>query len=137
MLQRNIRISANGIDFDLDLKANMVLVDGASGIGKSMLFRALRDYSLINVNKYLCINKDTLTDSNIIKSMILGADNKLIIIDNAEIVLDNELRFKISTDTNNQYLIFTHSTKGFAPMPMSFSTLEIKGSKGYLVYDLE
>ena len=89
MLQRNIRISANGIDFDLNLKANMVLVDGASGIGKSMLFRALRDYSLINGNKYLCINKDTLTDSNIIKSMILGADNKLIIIDNAEIVLDN------------------------------------------------
>lgn len=47
---------------------------------------------------YLDINKD-------IASMIKEAEGKLIVIDNADLLLDNDLRKYIAFDEKNQYLI--------------------------------
>ena len=47
---------------------------------------------------YLDINKD-------IAAMIKEAEGKLIVIDNADLLLDNDLRKYIAFDEKNQYLI--------------------------------
>lgn len=139
MIISKYEIISNGINFKLLLKDNLVLVDGFSGIGKSMLFRTIRAKANTNADatNILCINKDDIKGKSIenIRYLINTSKNKFIVIDNAEIVLDYELRNKISIDTENQYLVFSHTTDGFIPVKKSICTLVVEGKNGYLKYN--
>lgn len=81
---------------------------GDSGTGKTLAFSLIRECMVVNP-KLLCINY--LDYQNDIRDMISKADGKLIVIDNADILLDNDTRKYISLDDKNQYLIIGRNPK--------------------------
>lgn len=81
---------------------NITILTGPSATGKTASFTFIRECMALTPNilyiNYLDYQKD-------IKSLLANTKGKLIVIDNADILLDDETRKYISLDENNQYLI--------------------------------
>ena len=89
-------------------KNNITILLGDSGTGKTASFSFIRECMAINP-KILCLNY--LDYQKIIKNIISQSEGKLIVIDNADILLDDETRKYISLDDKNQYLIIGRNPK--------------------------
>ena len=73
-------------------------------------FSFIKECMAINPD-ILCLNY--LDYQKNIKEMISQVKKKLIVIDNADILLDDETRKYISLDADNQYLIIGRNPKNF------------------------
>ena len=93
---------------DFRFTNNISILTGDSGTGKTAAFSFIRECMAINPN-ILCINY--LDYQKDIGDMIRKADGKLIVIDNADILLDDDTRKYISLDDKNQYLIIGRNPK--------------------------
>lgn len=93
---------------DFTFKNNITLLMGDSGTGKTAAFSFIRECVAIN-SKLLCLNY--LDYQKNIKDIISQAEGKLIVIDNADILLDDDTRKYISLDGKNQYLIIGRNPK--------------------------
>ena len=93
---------------DFDFTNNITILTGASATGKTASFSFIRECMAINPNivciNYQCYQKD-------IKKMLAKEIGKLIVIDNADILLDDDTRKYISMDEKNQYLIIGRNPK--------------------------
>ena len=87
---------------DLDLDANLILISGDSGVGKSFVWQIFENDKAFDDRVETINYKDQKDVSQKIKAL----KNKLIIIDNADVLLDDELRKHIAFDADNQYIIF-------------------------------
>lgn len=87
---------------------NITLLTGDSASGKSASFSFIRECMAINPD-ILCLNY--LDYQKDIKSIISQEKGKLVVIDNADILLDDSTRKYISLDSNNQYLIIGRNPK--------------------------
>ena len=87
---------------------NITLLMGDSGTGKTAAFSFIRECMAVNPN-ILCINY--LDYQSDIQDMIRRSDGKLIVIDNADILLNDDTRKYISLDDKNQYLIIGRNPK--------------------------
>lgn len=87
---------------------NITILTGASGTGKTASFSFIRECMALN-SDILCINY--LDYQKDIKKMISDVKGKLIVIDNADILLNDEVRKYISVDADNQYLIIGRNPK--------------------------
>ena len=69
-----------------------------------------------------------------IESIIKGASGKLIVIDNADVLLDDSVRKHIALDDRNQYLIIGRNPKNlFATKDNLFELIsEVKGEQTVL-----
>ena len=87
---------------DLQMDSNVTFVSGDSGTGKSAVYSFLLEYSSedsrIRCLNYIDHNKDY-------KETIRNAKGLLFVIDNADLLLNDEMRQYIALDTNNQYII--------------------------------
>lgn len=81
---------------------NITILTGFSGTGKTASFTFIREQMALN-SDILCINY--LDYQKDIKKIISEVKGKLIVIDNADILLNDEVRKYISLDAENQYLI--------------------------------
>lgn len=80
---------------DFDFKNNITILTGASATGKTASFSFIRECMAINPD-IVCINyQDYQKD---IKKMLAKETGKLIVIDNADILLDDDTRKYISMD---------------------------------------
>ena len=93
---------------DFRFTNNISILTGDSGTGKTAAFSFIRECMAINPN-ILCINY--LDYQKDIGDMIRKAYGKLIVIDNADILLDDDTRKYISLDDKNQYLIIGRNPK--------------------------
>ncbi len=75
---------------------------GDSGTGKTAAFSFIKECMAMNP-KIFCL--DYFDYQKNVKEMICEAKGKLIVIDNADILLDDDTRKYISQDNKNQYLI--------------------------------
>lgn len=93
---------------DFTFKNNITILMGDSGTGKTASFSFIRECMAINPKilslNYLDYQKD-------IKDVISKTEGKLIVIDNADILLDDDTRKYISLDDKNQYLIIGRNPK--------------------------
>ncbi len=87
---------------------NITILTGASATGKTASFSFIRECMALNPD-ILCINY--LDYQKDIKQMISAVKGKLIVIDNADILLNDETRKYISLDADNQYLIIGRNPK--------------------------
>lgn len=133
LLITQYKVSDNGIDFHLKFKDRITLIDGESGVGKTMLFKAIERDTLIKNSNIICLNYDDIPSGNI-HHVLSTSKNKVIVIDNADVALSIEQRVQISTDLANQYIVFTHSTDGWLVGRNSLTELEISKGKGQLNY---
>lgn len=81
---------------------NITILTGFSGTGKTASFTFIRECMALN-SDILCIN--FLDYQKNIGDIISAVKGKLIVIDNADILLSDEIRKYISVDAENQYLI--------------------------------
>lgn len=87
---------------------NITILTGNSATGKTASFSFIRECMAINPN-IMCLNY--LDYQKNIKDVISQTRGKLIVIDNADILLDDETRKYISLDDQNQYLIIGRNPK--------------------------
>ena len=93
---------------DFNFTNNITILTGSSGTGKTASFSFIRECMAVNP-EILCINyQDYQKD---IRKLIEGEKGKLIVIDNADILLDDDIRKYISLDDKNQYLILGRNPK--------------------------
>ena len=104
-----IKTSHTNFEVDLVICSNVTFITGDSGTGKTAVFSFLQEMSSedgrIVCFNYIDRNKDC-------KDVILKAEGKLFIIDNADILLDDEIRQHIAMDTENQYIIIGRNPTG-------------------------
>lgn len=87
---------------------NITILTGASGTGKTAAFSFIRECMALN-SDILCLNY--LDYQKKIRDVLLNVTGKLIVIDNADILLDDDTRKYISLDDKNQYLIIGRNPK--------------------------
>ena len=95
---------------DFTFKNNITILMGDSGTGKTATFSFVRECMAVNP-KILCFNY--LDYQKDMKDVISKTEGKLIVIDNADILLNNDTRKYISLDDKNQYLIIGRNPKNF------------------------
>ncbi len=105
----NLYTKHTSFDVKLQLDNNVTFISGDSGTGKSALYSFLEE--LVAEDKRIkCFNYLDLKKSY--KSSIKRSKGKLFIIDNADILLDDNLRSYIALDENNQYIIIGRNPTG-------------------------
>ena len=94
------------IDFTFD--NNITILMGDSGTGKSASYSFIKECMSMNPD-ILCINY--LDYQKDIGEMIKSVTGNLIVIDNADVLLDDNIRKYIALDDKNQYLIIGRNPK--------------------------
>lgn len=93
---------------DFTFSNNLTILTGDSGTGKTASFSFIKECMAMN-SDILCFNY--LDYQKDIREIISQAKGKLIVIDNADILLDDDMRKYISLDDKNQYLIIGRNPK--------------------------
>lgn len=98
----HIHTRHTSFEVDLCLENNITFISGESGTGKSALYSFLEELAAED-KKIKCFNY--LDHKKSYKSSIKQSRGKMFIIDNADVLLDDNLRRYIALDGNNQYII--------------------------------
>ncbi len=93
---------------DFEFTNNITLLMGDSGTGKTASFSFIKECMALN-SDIVCLNY--LDYQKNIGDIIRDAEKKLIVIDNADILLDDDIRKYIALDGKNQYLIIGRNPK--------------------------
>ena len=106
----HIKTKHTSFEVDLKLDYNVTFISGDSGTGKSALYSFLQEYAAENKD-VRCFN---YLDQNrkVYKGSIKQSKGKLFVIDNADILLDDDMRRYIAFDDKNQYIIIGRNPTG-------------------------
>ncbi len=119
---------------DLRLDSNVTFITGNSGVGKSAIYSFMQEYSSEN-KEVRCYNY--LDNNKSYKNAIKKSKKKLFIIDNADILLDNDMRRYIALDTENQYIIIGRNPAGLLLSQDEIYELDSKKEDEYIVFSLK
>lgn len=93
---------------DFEFTNNITILTGDSGTGKTASFSFIKECMALNPD-IICLNY--LDYQKNIGDIIKNVDKKLIVIDNADVLLDDDTRKYIALDDKNQYLIIGRNPK--------------------------
>jgi Holliday junction resolvasome RuvABC ATP-dependent DNA helicase subunit len=93
---------------DFRFTNNITILTGDSGTGRTAAFSFIQECVPINPD-ILCLNY--LDYQKDIAGIIKSAEKKLIVIDNADVLLSDDVRKYIALDDKNQYLIIGRNPK--------------------------
>ncbi len=93
---------------DFTFTNNITVLTGVSAAGKTAVFSFIRESMSLHPD-IVCFNY--LDYQKSMNEILMEIKGKLIVIDNADILLDNETRKYISMDEHNQYLIIGRNPK--------------------------
>ena len=96
-------------EVDLLLENNITFISGESGIGKSAVYSFIEELATED-KRIKCFNY--LDYQKGYKNSIKRSKGKLFVIDNADILLDDNIRSYIALDNNNQYIIIGRNPTG-------------------------
>lgn len=116
---------------DFNFTSNITILMGDSGTGKTASFSFIKECMAMNPD-IMCLNY--LDYQKNIADIIKKANGKLIVIDNADVLLDDDVRKYIALDDRNQYLIIGRNPKNlFATKDNLFELIsEVKGEQTVL-----
>lgn len=116
---------------DFEFTSNITILTGDSGTGKTASFSFIKECMALNPN-IMCLNY--LDYQKDIADIIKKANGKLIVIDNADVLLDDDVRKYIALDDKNQYLIIGRNPKNlFATKDNLFELIsEVQGEQTVL-----
>lgn len=106
-----------GNHYILELRGTKNIIKGCSGTGKTFLYESLKKLasSLDNVSKYDLSNIALINKENTGKTS--QYKNRLLIIDDADLILDESRVKKINEDVSNRYLFFCRVPIGLEVSP--------------------
>lgn len=122
MIYKSITFQADPFSYDLVFEDRITLVGGDSGTGKTVLYEMLEDLRL--TVKYKAIKLYNYKSDNLLES-IKQCKNNFIVIDNADILMNDEIRKFINFEFSNQYMLFLRNCDGLNVSDMSFKVLRI------------
>ena len=109
LLYSNIQTTHTSYAVDFEIENNITFIKGDSGTGKSAVFSFIEELTTEQKN-IKCYNY--LDAKANYKGAIKRSKDKLFVIDNADLLLDDKMREYIAHDKNNQYIIIGRNPKG-------------------------
>lgn len=126
MIYDNIKLKAAPFSYELKFLDRITLVRGDSATGKTYLYQLLDDLKLTKeYNAIKLFNYKTDDFHNNLSK----CENNFIIIDNADILLNDEDRKFINFNLSNQYMLFSRNCDGLNLSASSFTILDENNNK--------
>ncbi len=129
-----IQTTHTSYEVDFVLEANITFIAGDSGTGKSAVFSFLQEMAAENrtIKCYNYLDKKTGY-----KAAIKNSKDKLFIIDNADILLDDDMRWHIATDGKNQYILIGRNPTGLMLDQEDIMELSSRTDNGKTLFTLK
>lgn len=126
MIYKNITFNAAPFSYDLMFDDRITLVGGDSGTGKTVLYEILEDLRL--TDQYKAVKLFNYKSDNFLEVLKQCRDN-FIVIDNADILIDDDIRRFINFEFSNQYMLFLRNCDGLNVSDKSFKVLKFDNNK--------
>lgn len=126
MIYKNITFKADPFSYDLVFDDRITLVGGDSGTGKTVLYEILEDLRL--TNEYKAIKLFNYKSDEFLETMKRCRDN-FIVIDNADILINDDIRTFINFEFSNQYMLFLRNCDGLNVSDKSFKVLKLDNNR--------
>lgn len=126
MIYKDITFKADPFSYDLVFDDRITLVGGDSGTGKTVLYEMLEDLRL--TDEYNAIKLFNYKSDNILESMKQCRDS-FIVIDNADILIDDDIRRFINFEFSNQYMLFLRNCDGLNVSDKSFKVMKFDNNR--------
>ena len=126
MVYKKITFKAAPFSYELSFDDRITLVGGDSGTGKTVLYEMLEDVRL--TEKYNAIKLFNYKSENM-KESLMKCRDCFIVIDNADIQIDDDIRRFINFEFSNQYMLFLRNCDGLNVSDKSFKILKLKDDK--------
>ena len=110
MIYKNITFKADPFSYDLKFDDRITLVGGDSGTGKTVLYEMLEDIRL--TDEYKAIKLFNYKSDNFLEAIKQCRDS-FIVIDNADCLINDDVRRFINFELSNQYMLFLQNCDGF------------------------
>ncbi len=126
MVYKNITFRADPFSYSLEFDDRITLVGGDSGTGKTVLYEMLEDIRL--TDEYRSIKLYNYKSDNFLES-IKQCKGNFIVIDNADILINDEVRKFINFEFSNQYMLFLRNCDGLNVSDKSFKVLKFDNNR--------
>ena len=126
MIYKNIIFKAAPFSYDLVFDDRITLVGGDNGTGKTVLYEMLEDLRL--TDEYQAIKLFNYKSDALLESM-QQCRGRFIVIDNADILIDDEVRRFINFEFSNQYMLFLRNCDGLNVSDKSFKVLKLDNNR--------
>ena len=112
MIYKNVRFKADPFSYDLEFDDRITLVGGDSGTGKTVLYEMLEDIRLTDEYKAIKQCRDSF-----------------IVVDNADCMINDDIRRFINAELSNQYMLFLRNCDGLNVFDKSFKVLKLDNNR--------
>lgn len=126
MVYKSIIFKADPFSYDLEFDDRITLVGGDSGTGKTVLYEILEDLRL--TDEYKNIKLFNYRSDNF-ENSLKQCKNNFIVIDNADILMNDEIRKFINFEFSNQYMLFRRNCDGLNVSDKSFRVLKLDNNR--------
>ena len=126
MIYKNITFKADPFSYNLEFDDRITLVGGDSGTGKTVLYEMLEDLRL--TDEYKAIKLFNYKSDHFSESIEKCRDS-FIVVDNADNLLNDEVRRFINFEPSNQYMLFLRNCDGLNVSNRSFKVLKFDNNR--------
>lgn len=126
MIYNRITFKADPFSYDLVFEDRITLVGGDSGTGKTVLYEMLED--LRQTEEFKAIKLFNYKSDDVAEQL-KQCKNNFIVIDNADIMMDDEVRKFINFEFSNQYMLFLRNCDGLNVSDKSFKIMKFEDNK--------
>ena len=126
MIYKNIMFKADPFLYDLKFDDRITLVGGDSGVGKTVLYEMLEDIRL--TDEYKDIRLFNYRSDNF-QEAIKQCRDSFIVVDNADNLINDEVRKFINFELSNQYMLFLRNCDGLNVSDNSFKVMKFDNNK--------
>ena len=133
MIYKNITFKADPFSYDLEFNDRITLVGGDSGTGKTVLYEMLEDIRL--TEDYRAIKLFNYKSEDFLEA-IKQCRDRFIVIDNADYLMNDDVRRFINFELSNQYMLFLQNCDGLNVSDKSFKVLKFDNYRITLAEEL-
>lgn len=126
MIYKSITFRADPFSYDLEFDDRITLVGGDNGTGKTVLYEMLEDVRLSD--EYKDIKLFNYRSDNFLEA-IKQCKDSFIVVDNADYLINDDVRTFINFELSNQYMLFLRNCDGLNVSNQSFKVLKFDNNK--------
>ena len=126
MIYKNITFKADPFSYDLEFEDRITLVGGDSGTGKTVPYEMLEDIRL--TDEYKAIKLFNYKSDDFLKAIKQCRDS-FIVVDNADYLINDDIRRFINFEFSNQYMLFLRNCDGLNVSDKSFKVLKFDNNR--------
>lgn len=134
MIYKKISFRAAPFTYELFFDDRITLVGGDNGTGKTVLYEILEDLKL--TDEYNAIKLFNYKSDNM-KENLMKCKECFVVIDNADILIDDDIKQFINFEFSNQYMLFLRNCDGLNVSDKSFKIMHLEGKKITLQDELQ